>query len=329
MADKFFPLKAGIAFGIDAQGRPVNPSPEFVRQWDSLWKRVGEYTAKTNLELDTDISAVVTAAADAQADVTQALAETAALAAPQYVTLTASGALANERVLTAGANIVLTDGGSTATVALAADITSTATSMTVQPKAASAGVAPGAMTIKARDAVDAAHSGGEVSLNGGAGGASGNGGSVTCSGGSGANGGAIYFTGGDGGIVAGEIYINGGNSYASGGQGGGFQFIGGACTEPGGTGGNVFIASGQGETTGASVFIWSALGATSAIEVTDDGANVLVGLYGASPVAQATTGVAAASFTANAGTAVNDASTFDGYTMKQVVKALRLVGILA
>jgi hypothetical protein len=44
---------------------------------------------------------------------------------------------------------------------------------------------------------------------------------------------------------------------------------------------------------------------------------------------QETTGVAAATFSANTGTAVNDASTFDGYTLKQVVKALRNLGILA
>jgi hypothetical protein len=43
---------------------------------------------------------------------------------------------------------------------------------------------------------------------------------------------------------------------------------------------------------------------------------------------QETTGVAASAFTANTGTAVNDASTFDGYTLKQVVKALRNLGIL-
>jgi len=44
---------------------------------------------------------------------------------------------------------------------------------------------------------------------------------------------------------------------------------------------------------------------------------------------QETTGVAAATFAANTGTAVNDASTFDGYTLNQVVKALRNLGILA
>jgi hypothetical protein len=51
--------------------------------------------------------------------------------------------------------------------------------------------------------------------------------------------------------------------------------------------------------------------------------------WNATPIVQPTTGGAAATFVANTGTAVNDASTFDGYTMKQVVKALRNLGLLA
>lgn len=54
-----------------------------------------------------------------------------------------------------------------------------------------------------------------------------------------------------------------------------------------------------------------------------------LGFWNATPIVQPTTGVAAATFVANAGTAVNDASTFDGYTLKQVVKALRNMGVLA
>lgn len=54
-----------------------------------------------------------------------------------------------------------------------------------------------------------------------------------------------------------------------------------------------------------------------------------IGFWNAAPIAQPTTAVAAATFVANTGTAVNDASTFDGYTMKQVVKALRNAGLLA
>lgn len=53
------------------------------------------------------------------------------------------------------------------------------------------------------------------------------------------------------------------------------------------------------------------------------------GMWGATPIAQPTTAFAAATFVANAGTAVNDASTFDGYTIKQVVKILRGLGALA
>lgn len=44
---------------------------------------------------------------------------------------------------------------------------------------------------------------------------------------------------------------------------------------------------------------------------------------------QGTTSGPSAVFAANAGTAVNDASTFDGYTLGQVIKALRANGTLA
>lgn len=54
-----------------------------------------------------------------------------------------------------------------------------------------------------------------------------------------------------------------------------------------------------------------------------------LGFYGATAIVQPTTAVTAATFVANTGTAVNDASTFDGYTIKQVVKALRNLGLLA
>lgn len=52
-------------------------------------------------------------------------------------------------------------------------------------------------------------------------------------------------------------------------------------------------------------------------------------LWNATPIVQPTTAIAAATFVAGAGTAVNDASTFDGYTMGQIVKALRNIGALA
>lgn len=54
-----------------------------------------------------------------------------------------------------------------------------------------------------------------------------------------------------------------------------------------------------------------------------------VGFYGVTHVARATTGIAEAAFVENAGgTAVNDDSTFGGYTIRQVVQALQNIGIL-
>ena len=47
------------------------------------------------------------------------------------------------------------------------------------------------------------------------------------------------------------------------------------------------------------------------------------------PIVQPTTGSPSAGFVANAGVTINDSSTFDGYTVKQVVKALRNLGLLA
>lgn len=54
----------------------------------------------------------------------------------------------------------------------------------------------------------------------------------------------------------------------------------------------------------------------------------LVGLWGATPIAQPTTAVAAATRVGGGGTALTDTDTFDGYTLAQIVKALRNIGAL-
>jgi hypothetical protein len=54
-----------------------------------------------------------------------------------------------------------------------------------------------------------------------------------------------------------------------------------------------------------------------------------VGFMGTAPIVQVTTGVAAATFTANTSGIADDTATFDGYTIGQVVKALRNYGLLA
>ena len=58
-------------------------------------------------------------------------------------------------------------------------------------------------------------------------------------------------------------------------------------------------------------------------------ANAALGFYAAGPVVQATTAVASAVRTAVASTNIQTADTFDGYTMAQVVKILRNVGLMA
>ena len=54
-----------------------------------------------------------------------------------------------------------------------------------------------------------------------------------------------------------------------------------------------------------------------------------IGFWNATPIVQPTTAVAAATFVVGVGTAVTDASTFDGYTLGQIARALRNTGILA
>jgi len=54
-----------------------------------------------------------------------------------------------------------------------------------------------------------------------------------------------------------------------------------------------------------------------------------IGFWNATPIVQPTTAVAAATFVANTSGIVNDTATWDGYTIGQVVKALRNAGILA
>jgi len=54
-----------------------------------------------------------------------------------------------------------------------------------------------------------------------------------------------------------------------------------------------------------------------------------ISLWNATPIVQPTTAVAAATFVANTSLIANDSATWDGYTIGQVVKALRNIGALA
>lgn len=54
-----------------------------------------------------------------------------------------------------------------------------------------------------------------------------------------------------------------------------------------------------------------------------------IGVWNATPIVQPTTAIAASTFTANTSLIANDTATWDGYTIGQVVKALRNTGLLA
>ena len=122
-------------------------------------------------------------------------------------------------------------------------------------------------------------------------------------------------TGGTGG----DVYINsGGGGNASGGG-----------TNNGGNAGNIRLYLGgarhrqQQQRHGGSIILFDS--ANIVVQVTYPN---MLGFYGVTPTARATTSIGAAAFVAGSGTAVNSASTFGGYTIAQIVAALQALGLL-
>jgi len=79
-------------------------------------------------------------------------------------------------------------------------------------------------------------------------------------------------------------------------------------------------------TTGTSTF--------NNVEVTGNAgignaATDTIGFYGATKIVRPTTAVTAAAFAANTSGITNDTATYGGYTMGQVVAALKNLGLLA
>jgi len=91
--------------------------------------------------------------------------------------------------------------------------------------------------------------------------------------------------------------------------------------------------SGGAVTTDASTATWAdaldfVLGTTTGTKI-GTGTTQKIGFWNATPLAQQTTASAASTFVANTSLIANDTATFDGYTLGQVVKILRNLGILA
>ncbi len=68
---------------------------------------------------------------------------------------------------------------------------------------------------------------------------------------------------------------------------------------------------------------------TGAVTVTATLTGSTAGFFGATPVAQPTTAVSAAAFSAGTSGIADDTATYGGYTMGQVVAALKSLGLLA
>ena len=64
------------------------------------------------------------------------------------------------------------------------------------------------------------------------------------------------------------------------------------------------------------------------MEIEASGSAAMLGFYGVAAIVRPTTASAAATFAANTSGIVDDTATFDGYTIGQVVKALRDIGLL-
>lgn len=96
-----------------------------------------------------------------------------------------------------------------------------------------------------------------------------------------------------------------------------------------GSGAALVLCGGTGSVAGGSVKLAAPSTTGAGVVAVEVGAGGLLGFFGAGPQAQPATGGSSAAFVENTGTALNENSTFDSYTIAQVVLALRNLGLLA
>jgi hypothetical protein len=193
------------------------------------------------------------------------------------------------------------------------------------------------------------NAGGAVNVTAGAGGDSGSGptagGAVTITGGAG---GVIGSAGSDGGRVrltgggcsdttpshaAGPVQLFGGSS-STGANGGDIVIQSGSASAFSGSGGSVTITPGAGNpagggTNGTLTLKSNATANPNVITIKDDGSTgAQIGFFTATPIARPTTAITGTAPVTNSGTTVNTGTTFEGYTLAQVVTALKSLGLL-
>lgn len=146
------------------------------------------------------------------------------------------------------------------------------------------------------------------------------------------NAGGVFIQAGDansGAGFAGDLTLLGG--YCTLGiASGGVTVGGGISTVAGVAGGNVTIRAGAGG-TGAAASLLRLRNESNSIGLTitgNSGTGLQMSIFGAAAITRPTTAIAAATFVAGAGVAIQDVSTFDGYTLAQIAKALRNFGLL-
>lgn len=154
--------------------------------------------------------------------------------------------------------------------------------------------------------------------------------------------------------AGGAITITGGNATnTSGANGGAISITSGNGVSALGSAqsGNITITTGSSGSSSVGTIIFRTNGANTRATISDtaltlaDAINIVVGtttgtkiatatsqkigFWNATPIVQPTTAISAGAFTANTSGIADDSATFDGYTMGQVVAALRSAGLLA
>jgi hypothetical protein len=242
------------------------------------------------------------------------------------------------------------------------NITGTALAMTIQPKVPTVLEDASDLALYGRNALksnsigggivltsgtgDGSGAGGDISIFAGQGGTTGSGGNLLLQSGQGADGGSLQIAAGQSLTTTGN---GGGLNVAAGAglYGGPMEFLAGSNNVAGGTGGSLifyagdavvgsaagdvdFLTRGSGNAADpqGSIRMLVLGGVTKVLEATDNAVAAQLGFYGVTPVVRPTTAGAAATRVAVASTNIQTSDTFDGYTVAQVVKALRNLGIL-
>ena len=110
--------------------------------------------------------------------------------------------------------------------------------------------------------------------------------------------------------------------------------VGGAGSALSGVGGAVNITPGAGNiagggTNGTLTLKSNATANPNVITIKDDGSTgAQLGFFTATPALRPTTAITGTAPVTNSGTTVNTGTTFEGYTLAQVVTALKTLGLL-